>query len=235
MWYVINDMKMKIIQHLVVVALLVVAQWCGVAAVAQPAAVFTQDTISDALLARMRKGGSWKVETPVALRAELRYLRIQHWDADGQPQVGEMVVNQRIADRVLRIFRKLYEAGYRVERMRLVDDYGADDEAAMQDNNTSCFNFRFIAHTKKISKHGSGLAIDLNPLYNPCVKATGNGANDIQPAAGRPYAFNRQRRKDIPYKIDRKDLAYKFFIADGFTWGGAWRSLKDYQHFEFPQ
>lgn len=206
---------------------------CNTTPWAQTTAIFTQDTISATLLARMRKGGSWKAETPASLRAELRYLRIQHWDGEGRSQIGEMVVNRRIADRVLRIFRKLYEAGYRVERMRLIDDYGGDDEAAMQDNNTSCFNFRFIAHSQKISKHGYGLAIDLNPLYNPCVKATDSGRYEVQPATGRPYAFNRQRRADIPYKIDRADLAYKLFMEEGFTWGGAWRSLKDYQHFEF--
>ena len=204
--------------------------WKGFVLCAQNShtAVFTQDTISDALLARMKKGNTWKASTPPSLRAELRYLRMSYRDAEGVPQVGEMVVNRRIADRVLRIFRKLYEADYRIERMRLLDDYNGDDEAAMQDNNTSCFNFRYIARSKKISKHGYGLAIDLNPLYNPYVKGS-----YVQPAAGKPFAFNRDRRKDIPYKIDRNDLACRLFLAEGFRWGGDWRSLKDYQHFEY--
>ena len=32
--------------------------------------------------------------------------------------------------------------------------------------------------------------------------------------------------------IDRNDLCYRLFVKHGFTWGGSWRSLKDYQHFE---
>ncbi|MGP1467660.1 MAG: M15 family metallopeptidase, partial [Porphyromonadaceae bacterium] len=39
---------------------------------------------------------------------------------------------------------------------------------------------------------------------------------------------------DIPYKIDRNDLAYKLFKKAGATWGGDWKTMKDYQHFQFP-
>ncbi len=180
-------------------------------------------------MTRMRKGNTWKTSTPASLRQELRYLRMSYKDANGQTRQGEMVVNRQIADRVLRIFRKLYEAGYRIEKMKLMDDYQGDDEASMQDNNTSCFNFRYITNsTTAISKHGYGLAIDLNPLYNPYVKG-----RNVAPVAGKPYAFRRDSRKDIPYKIDRKDLAYRLFTAEGFRWGGDWKSQKDYQHFEF--
>ena len=55
----------------------------------------------------------------------------------------------------------------------------------------------------------------------------------VSPRNGRAYAFKRDRRKDIPYKIDHNDLAYKLFKAEGFSWGGDWRSSKDYQHFDY--
>ena len=61
------------------------------------------------------------------------------------------------------------------------DEYNAEDEASMADNNSSCFNFRFISHTTKISNHGKGMAIDINPLYNPYIK-TVNGNLNIEPA-----------------------------------------------------
>lgn len=166
-------------------------------------------------------------------RSQLCYLKMLHRNAKGQTQLGEMVVNRAIAGKVLRIFRKLYDSGYRIERMVLIDDYDADDQASMRANNTSCFNFRFMTGSRtRVSKHGQGLAIDINALYNPYVRKNSNGTWTIEPKEGRPYAFNRDRRKDIPYKIDRNDLAYKLFIEAGFTWGGAWRRSKDYQHFE---
>lgn len=61
------------------------------------------------------------------------------------------------------------KANYPIERIRLMDDYNAVDETAMRDNNTSSFNFRFISHSTKVSKHCLVLAVDLNTLYNPFV------------------------------------------------------------------
>ena len=192
---------------------------------------FNSEEISDEVFSRMWLK-SWKENCPLE-RSELRYLKVLHRNADGLPQRGEMVVNAAFADKVTEIFRQLYKADYRIERMVLIDDYDADDEASMRANNSSSFNFRFMTGSAtKISKHGLGLAIDINPLYNPYVKQQTDGSWHIEPATGEPYAFNRENRTDIPYRIDHNDLAYKLFMEAGFEWGGDWTSLKDYQHFE---
>ena len=213
---------------------------------------FTQEPINDSLFKKMKKANTWKKSTPSTLRHHLRYLRVLHNNAQGLPQMGEMIVNKTISDKVLQIFRELYDAGYRIEKMRLMEDYQADDEAAMRDNNTSCFNFRLKSNSMtEISKHGEGLAIDINTLYNPYIKATNldtseldtlnyeyrqkNIKYDIEPITGEPYAFNRSTRSDIPFKIDTCDLVYKLFISAGFKWGGDWTTRKDYQHFEYIQ
>ncbi len=73
-------------------------------------------------------------------RSELRYLRCLHVDKDGRKIVGEMVVNKAIAADVLDILKKLYEAKYPIERMRLIDYWDANDERAMRANNSSSFN-----------------------------------------------------------------------------------------------
>lgn len=126
------------------------------------------------------------------------------------------------------IFEKLYEADYPIEKIRLVDEYDADDEASMSDNNSSAFNFRFISHTTKISKHGLGMAVDINTLYNPYVK-TVDGKRSVEPANASDYV---DRSADFPYKIDHDDLCYRLFKEHGFSWGGDWQHSKDYQHFE---
>lgn len=192
---------------------------------------FKSEEISDEVFSRMWLK-SWKEDCPLN-RSDLRYLKVLHRNANGQPQRGEMVVNAAIADKVTDIFRRLYEADYRIERMLLIDNYDANDEASMRANNSSSFNFRFMTgSTTKISKHGLGLAIDINTLYNPYVKQQADGTWHIEPLTGEPYAFNRENRTDIPYKIDHDDLAYRLFTEAGFEWGGDWNSLKDYQHFE---
>lgn len=188
---------------------------------------FTIDTISDAVFQRMQ-GKSFKRDCTVK-RSELRYLRLSHYDAEGNEHIGELVCNKMISSDLKEIFQELYKHHYPIQRMQLVDDYDADDEQSMRANNTSCFNFRRIAGSTKLSKHSQGLAIDINPLYNPYVKRQANGTLIVQPANATCYA---DRRKAIPYKIERDDLCYRLFIKHGFKWGGAWTRQQDYQHFE---
>jgi len=189
---------------------------------------FRAEAISDGVFARMQ-GKSWKQNCTLS-RSQLRYVRVLHRNVKGQTQLGEIVCNQAIAPDLVDIFRKLYEAGYKIERMVLIDEYDGDDERSMAANNTSSFNFRVVSGTTKLSKHAQGLAIDINPLYNPYIHLN-NGK--VEPANGKPYATNRtaSRKTPVPF-IDTSDLCYKLFLQHGFRWGGAWRTVKDYQHFE---
>lgn len=182
--------------------------------------------ITDDIFAKMQ-GKSYKEDCTVP-REDLRYVHVRHMGFDGEVKDGELVVNKAIADDVLAIFEELYKADYPIEKVRLVDEYDADDEASMSDNNSSAFNFRFISHTTRISKHGLGMAVDINTRYNPYVK-TVDGKLSIEPANGADYV---DRSKDFPHKIDHEDLCYKLFKEHGFTWGGDWTHSKDYQHFE---
>ncbi len=159
---------------------------------------------------------------------ELSYVHVLHYDFEGQIQEGELICNQAVAQDLVEIFYELYESQYPIEKIRLIDEYSADDEASMADNNTSCFNYRTVPGSTKLSNHSYGFAIDINPLYNPYVR-TRDGKELISPDNAVPYA---DRSADFPHKIDRNDLCYRIFIEHVFTWGGAWNSSKDYQHFE---
>ena len=187
---------------------------------------FYVSRIDEKLFARI-KGKSYKDNCTLPLD-DLRYVHVLHKDIDGKTHSGEIICNVHIAHDVLDIFMKLYEAGYPIEKIRLVDEYDADDETSMRDNNSSCFNFRFISHTTKISKHGLGLAVDINTLYNPYIKEVG-GKKILEPATAEAYT---DRTKSFSYKIEPGDLCYKLFTEHGFEWGGEWKSVKDYQHFE---
>lgn len=184
--------------------------------------------ISDEIFERM-KGKSFKDDCSLE-RSELRYIHVLHKTLDGETKEGELVVNYHIAKETLTIFRELYEADYPIEKICLIDDYDADDEKSMEDNNTSSFNFRFVPRTKKISKHGYGLAIDLNPLYNPYI-TTVDGKQNVEPYNATDYV---DRDADFDYKITHEDLAFKVFTENGFAWGGDYKNSKDYQHFEIP-
>lgn len=162
---------------------------------------------------------------------ELRYLNVLYNDFEGGVQTGELICHKYIAWDLLEIFEELYRSGYRFEEISLIDAYDGDDTLSMEHNNTSCFNYRVVDGTDHLSKHAYGLAIDINPFYNPYVvyNKDGSGETYISPKGSEVYA---DRTKDFPYKIDENDLCYKLFTEHGFTWGGNWNSSKDYQHFE---
>ncbi len=160
--------------------------------------------------------------------SDLRYIKALHRNIEGEILLGEMICNEKIADDVMEILRELYDASYPIERMVLVDNYKADDNLSMQANNSSGFNFRYISGTNRLSSHARGMAVDVNPLYNPYVRER-DGMVIIDPLGSEPYA---DRTKEFPYKIVRSDACHRAFTSRGFQWGGAWRSVKDYQHFE---
>ena len=194
-------------------------------------AYFSVSAIDDSTLKRMQKGGSYPKGCIVDV-SELRYVRVLHYNYDGKVQVGELVCNRRIADDLMAIFRELFDARYQIERMMLIDEYGADDETSMQANNTSAFCYRKVKGSSKLSAHARGLAVDVNPLHNPCFKVgQGGSITRLQPNTkeARRYA---DRTKHLAHMIDKSDLCYKAFIKRGFRWGGAWKTKKDYQHFE---
>lgn len=162
---------------------------------------------------------------------DLSYVGVLYNDFEGNVVQGELICNNSIALDLVEIFEELYRSGYQFERIALIDEYGGDDTLSMENNNTSCFNYRIVDGSDHLSKHAYGLAIDINPFYNPYVvfNKDGSGETYISPKDSEVYA---DRSKDFPYKIDENDLCYKLFTEHGFTWGGNWNSSKDYQHFQ---
>lgn len=86
-------------------------------------------------------------------KTSLSYLQLSYIGFDGNSHVGEMIVSSKVADEVLEIFQRLYEIKYPIEKIRLIDEYNANDELSMSDNNTSCFCYRVVSGTSRLSNH----------------------------------------------------------------------------------
>lgn len=183
----------------------------------------SRQSVPDALAKRMRQQ-SWHEGCPTPI-ADLAYLRLSYVGIDRRSHTGEMVVHRELAAEVIAIFKALYEQRFPIEKMRLIDDYGGDDDASMADNNTSGFNCRFVPGKPGVfSQHSRGRAIDINPRMNPMIAAGG-----VLPPAGAPFV---DRTVPTPGLLRSGDQAVRAFSSRGWTWGGSWDSLKDYQHFE---
>lgn len=175
-------------------------------------------------------GISFPAESSVEIAYDdLNYVHVMHYNFDGEVTEGELICNKAIAKDLVEIFYELYKAEYQIDKICLIDEYNGDDNLSMEDNNTSCFNYRVVDGSEKLSKHAYGLAIDINPFYNPYVRYNDDKSLHIDPKGSEVYA---DRSVSFPYKIDADDLCYKLFREHGFTWGGDWNSLKDYQHFQ---
>lgn len=175
---------------------------------------------------RVRKrmiGSSWHPGCPVGL-SDLRLLKLRHRGFNGSIRRGYLVVHETAARRILSVFRRLFDSGFRIRRMRLVDAYGADDHRSMNADNTSAFNCREVAGRPGVwSRHAFGRAIDINPVENPYV-----AGDHVSPARGRPFADRRPRRKGM---IARGTVVVRYFAAIGWEWGGFWSGERDFQHF----
>lgn len=163
---------------------------------------------------------SWHKGCPVPRRA-LRYVTVSYVAFRGAVRQGELVVHKSVATDVVGVFETLYDARFRVRRMRLVDDYRGSDAYSMAANNTSAFNCRRVSGTSRWSEHAYGQAIDLNPVQNPYVRG-----DYVAPLKGEAYVDRTRLRKGMVDATVREA-----FAAIGWGWGGTWKKTKDYQHF----
>jgi len=178
---------------------------------------------------RMKKGNSWKKGCPVTL-SDLQYLRLAYKDFDGNHRMGEMIVHKSVSREVVSIFRELYAIDYPIYKMRLVSDYKGSDWQSIEADNTSALNCRKATSSNKWSKHAYGKAIDINPIENPYISATGRIAHK----ASLKYRYRVHRNPMNPADkalLLKADRATKIFKKYGWRWGGEWSRTKDYQHF----
>jgi D-alanyl-D-alanine carboxypeptidase len=181
----------------------------------------SMSVLTAGMRARMT-GVSWHQDCPASLD-RLRLLRLSYWGIDHAAHQGELVISASAAADLTHAFRLLFAARFPIRQMRVVDDFGGDDERSMLADNTSAFNCRLVPGTNLWSQHAYGLAVDINPFENPEI-AGGN----VDPPAASVWA---DRSRSSPAMIAHGDPAWRAFSAIGWTWGGDWQSPKDYMHF----
>jgi len=161
-------------------------------------------------------------EIPAEICQQLALINVEHWGFDDQWHTGQLVVNQKIADEVIVIFKEVAAAQCPIEKMIPVVHYNWSDDASMADNNSSAFNYRMVVGKTILSKHAFGCAIDINPLQNPYIKG------DLVLPPGAVYDPSAKGT------VLPDDIVVRAFEKRGWTWGGRWTTLKDWHHFEKP-
>jgi hypothetical protein len=168
-------------------------------------------------------GASWHTGCPVG-PADLRRVTVTYLGFDGAEHDGALIVHADAVQATLQAFDRLRGDGFPIRKIVPVDRYGASDDASMADDNTSAFNCRPSTGSPSTwSQHAYGRAVDVNPLENPYVSSS-----SVQPPGGADYLDRTDVRTGMA--VTGGDLVAAF-AAVGWGWGGAWSSVKDYQHF----
>jgi hypothetical protein len=181
------------------------------------------------LKADLKTRGFWRPGCPVPL-SQLRVLTVAHWGFDGRRHTGQLIVSERVAAPLERVFQRLYVLRFPIRHLRISDHYGPASAAPADGDVSGSFECRQATPspctggkgTGTWSEHAYGEAVDLNPVENPY---TGCGA--VHTASSRAY-LDRSRLR--PGMVTPAVVAA--FRSIGWGWGGSWAgSTKDYTHF----
>lgn len=150
----------------------------------------------------------------------LELLSVDYYGFDDTVYTGQLLINRSLTDDLRKIFAALVALKLPIQKMVPIVQYDWQDIPSMLDNNTSAFNYRFIAQTERLSNHALGRAIDINPLVNPYI-----GPTRTSP----PGATYDPKAKGA---IVSGEPVVQLFTDAGWEWGGNWEDRKDYQHFQ---
>jgi hypothetical protein len=157
---------------------------------------------------------------PGVIKDKLELVSVYYYGFDDKIHKGKILVHKEVVSDIVEIFNFILETKFPIQKVVPISEYNWSDEKSMKSNNTSSFNYRFISGTRIHSMHAQGLAIDINPFQNPYIK------NHIILPEGAVYDTTKKGT------LTANSPLVKEFKKRGWTWGGDWKSIKDYQHFE---
>lgn len=202
------------------------------AALAAGAAVDPAGTVADPIIdSRMSADEAFDGldrRCPKDLRERQAIVSVLYWGFDNKVHRGQIIVDKDLEKDIAAVFEIALKEKFPIQSVIPVSlpkfrKNGAwSDDLSMAANNTSSFNYREVTGGTSLSKHALGRAVDINPVQNPYIKGT------ITLPPGAKYD------PTVPGTLTADHPVTKAFLARGWDWGGNWKSLKDYQHFEKP-
>jgi hypothetical protein len=175
----------------------------------------------------IKAAGEWHRGCPVWM-SQLRVVSYRYYGFDKTTHIGQIVVNQTVAQPVAKVFAKLYRTRFPIRDGAFSSVYGP--HAWKSGDVTASFECRDAApspcssgtSTHHWSMHAYGEAVDLDPRENPYV-----GCGMTRDKTALSYLKRSWHRPGMVTPAVRSA-----FASIGWGWGGAWiGSTKDYMHF----
>jgi peptidoglycan LD-endopeptidase CwlK len=165
-------------------------------------------------------------KAPKEILDSLTILNVKYYSFDKKIHKGQIVINTAVKNDVRKLFREAKKMKFPIKKVVPIVKYNWDDNSSMDDNNTSSFNYRLVAHTTRVSNHSFGRAIDINPFINPAVHP--DGLMEPKSALYDPNAIGT---------LNPNNKLVKLMLSLGWEWGGSsnWFKLKGYQDYQHIQ
>lgn len=176
--------------------------------------VFSQSVVIDCDYSPVEAIHHPKFPKEIVTTQEL--VTVQYYSFDKILHQGQLVIHKDLVNDVKEVFEIIKEQQFPIQSVIPIVKFQWSDAASIKVNNTSAFNYRTIAGTKRISDHAYGRAIDINPFLNPWI---GRGKS------------RRSYNPSVEGTLTSNCIVVKEFKKRGWKWGGDWKSSKDYQHF----
>jgi len=158
-------------------------------------------------------------KAPQSIIRQLELFDVVYHSTDGKIHKGQILSNKKIAEEIKTLFTFMLNEGFVVEKAIPLVRYNWNDSLSMDDNNSYCFCYRNIAY----SRHASGMAIDINPRFNPLRWKKVNRPNQPEGAL-LDTTVNGTLYPSHPVVEE--------FRKRGFRWGHTFSKYYDDHHFE---
>lgn len=135
--------------------------------------------------------------TETQMRNYLVTVKVEILDKYGKPSTANITCHKSLASSIKSAYREMKENGFRA-----------------YDN--GCWNWRKMTGSSAMSNHSFGVAVDINPSYNPYISGSYSRVWETAPSY---------------FKIAAAIV--EIWKKYGFYWGGDYKSIKDYMHFEY--
>lgn len=158
-------------------------------------------------------------KAPQSIIDQLELIDINYISTDNKLHQGQILTNKQLASDIQEIFESMLIQGFVIERATPIVAYNWSDSLSMANNNTYSFCYRNVSY----SLHAKGMAIDINPRFNPLRWKSKNLPN--QPiGAILDTTVNGTLHPNHP--IVRE------FKKRGFRWGHYFSKYYDDHHFD---
>jgi hypothetical protein len=162
-----------------------------------------------------------RTKAPQNIVSELTLITVQYYSTDKKLHQRQILTNRNMSKQVQQMFDAITKLRFPIAHAIPIVKYNWDDEASMEANNTYSFCYRNASY----SKHAIGMAIDINPLFNPVRWKVGYRNRPNRPVGATLDSC-------VEGKFYTTSPVVEEFKQIGFHWGHYFPKKYDDHHFE---